>query len=545
MLLAIGIVLLIIGETTVFSSEVGGVYWYWAWFLVRPQETWLGLGGPIPMERIFAITLIVCTYYRYRISQHRSIAIGKPMKAFAAMVLINLLTIMTSVWRGNSFDTSVAFLKLFAFFFVAAIVLNTPQRVTDFIWIYVLGIAWEGFSAIKNYYTNPYFAQGIQRAEGSTATWSDPNAEAFNLVFAVPIMVALLIASDKWKPRFLLIVIMVMCVIALILTGSRSGFVDLILLFLLMAVRSKKKLVLIPAFVFLSGIVWIVTPSQYQERYMTILGFAEDPTAQLDTSQGESAYGRIVGFRVAMMMLADHPILGVGVGNFPFAWRFGPYTFKGFKGWHQPHNLAGQILSEQGLVGGIAFIAFLVIVFQTNATGIHKLGHLDKPPPVLTNLGKMLPVVLICMLVSGFSSHSYYRYNWYLMCLIATILCQTPQGVLPKPRKKKLRGVEKGVKGGTKAYPRSTARSITCNKWITTSKLPWSLHREDVRSFRQALQHRTQCCNAHRAHDTQCAPRKICLDRSRGTPLVVILERFRRLFRLNPHWQEWRGHADA
>lgn len=462
MLLVIGIVLLIIGEVIVFRFEVGGVYWYWAWFLVRPQETWLGLGGSIPMERIFAITLIVCTYYRYRISQHRSIAIGKPMKAFAAMVLINFLTIITSVWKGNSFDTAVNFLKLFAFFFVAAIVLNTRQRVTNFIWIYVLGVAWEGFSAIRNYYTNPYFAQGIQRAEGSTATWSDPNAEAFNLVFAVPIMFALLMASDKWKPRVFLIVAIVMCAIALILTGSRSGFLDLILLFLLMAVRSKKRLVLLPGLVLLSIVVWIFMPPQYQERYTTILGFAEDPTAQLDTSQGESAYGRIVGFRVAMMMFADHPLLGVGVGNFPFAWKFGPYAYQGFKGWHQPHNLPGQILSEQGLVGGIAFIAFLVIVIQSNATGMRKLSYLDKPPPIFTNLGKMVPVVLICMMVSGFSSHSYYRYNWYLMCLIVTALCQIPQSVpteekpTKKPWQKSLKNGEKELNSVSKAYARST-----------------------------------------------------------------------------------------
>lgn len=464
MLLAAGIVLLIIGEAVVFWSDVAGVYWYWAWFLVRPQETWLGLGGAIPMERIFAITLVVCTYYRYRISQPRTIVIGKPMKAFAAMVLVNFLTIITSVWRGNSFDTAVNFLKLFVFFFIAAIVVNTPQRVTNFIWIYALGIAWEGFSAIRNYYTNPYFAQGIQRAEGSTATWSDPNAEAFNLAFAVPIMLALLVTSAKWKPKILLVLVIVMCTTALILTGSRAGFLDLILLFLLMAIRSKRRLILIPSFVFLSIFVWIITPPQYQERYTTILGFAEDPTAQLDTSQGESAYGRIVGFRVAMMMFADHPILGVGVGNFPFAWKFGPYSFRGFKGWHQPHNLPGQILSEQGLVGGIAFIVFLVIVFQSNASGIQELSYLDKPPPILTNLGKMVPVVLICMIVSAFSSHSYYRYNWYLMCLIVTILCQTPLGVpteektIRKPWRKNLKDEEKQANGRTKAFARSTAK---------------------------------------------------------------------------------------
>jgi putative inorganic carbon (HCO3(-)) transporter len=427
MLLAIGIALLILGEVVIFCSEVGGVYWYWAWFLIRPQETWLGLGDPIPMERIFAITLIVCTYYRFRVSRQRPVVVSKPIKMFAILVLVNFLTVLTAVWRGNSWDVSVQFLKLFAFFFVASIVLDTPERVRNFIWVYAIGVGWEAFSAVKNYYTNPYFAQGIQRAEGSTATWSDPNATAFNLVFALPIILALLLSSEKWKLKLALLGITGMAVVALILTGSRAGFLSLIILFVLMTLRSKRRMVLIPALILASIVGWTLTPAEYQQRYATILGFAEDPTANLDTSQGESAYGRIVGFRVAMMIFADHPILGVGVGNFPFAWKFGPYTFHGFKGWHQPHNLPGEILSEQGIVGGIAFAAFLIAAFRCNAMGMRILQSLNEPPPILANLGKMVPVVLICMIISSFSSHSYYRYNWYLMCLIAGALVQMPE----------------------------------------------------------------------------------------------------------------------
>lgn len=424
MWLAIGILLLLIGEIAIFRSEVWGVYWYWAWFLVRPQETWLGLGGIIPMERIFAVTLIAWIFYRYRISNRRPIVLATPIKMFAVLVLVNFLTVPTALWVGNSWGYSVQFLKLFLFFWVASIVLTTPKRMIGFVWVYIIGIGWEAFSAIRNYYTNPYFAQGIQRAEGSTATWSDPNATAFNLVFAFPIILAVLFASDKWKLRIPIIAIAVMSTVALILTGSRAGFVDLILTFLVMTLRAKRRFILLPGLVVLASVVWILTPQQYKERYETLLGFAEDPTANLDTSQGESAYGRYVGFRVGMMMFADHPILGVGVGNFPFAWRYGPYVFEGYKGWHQPHNLPGQILSEQGIVGAISFITFVVVIFRSNALGLRMLSRLKKPPPILMALAKMVPVVLTCMAISSFSSHSYYRYNWYFMCLLSAFVLE-------------------------------------------------------------------------------------------------------------------------
>jgi O-antigen ligase len=434
MYLALGILLLLVGEIVIVRSEVGGVYWYWAWFLVRPQESWPGLGGPAPMERIFALTLIACTVYRYRLADRRVLVPSTPMKAFAGLVLVNFLSVLTSVWQGNSLDYSIKFLKFFIFIWIAAIVLNTPKRFLGFLWVYVLAIGWEAFSTIQNYYTNPYFAQGIQRAEGLSESWGDPNATALNLALALPIVLAVLITSEEWKPRILLLGIAILAGVALILTGSRSGFLNLIVAFIAMGVRAKKKAILLPGIIVLGCIIWVLTPEQYKQRYETLLGFAEDPTAQLDTSQGESAYGRIIGFRVAMMMFADHPILGVGAGNFPYSWRFGPYSYQGYKGWHQPHNLPGQVLSEQGLVGAVSFIVFIVVILRSTGIGVRKILSRRKPPLVLLAVGKMIPVIMIGLILGGFSGHSYYRYNWYLICLCSAVILQVSEQTANKTK---------------------------------------------------------------------------------------------------------------
>ena len=423
MLFALGAVLLAIGVIITVASPFGGLLVYWIWFLVRPQETWLGLGGPIPMERIFAITLIISVLYHYRVASFRPFEISAPMKAFAILVIVNYLTVVTAVWRGNSLDTVDKFAKLFIVLFLATIILDTPKKFRIFLWVYALCLGWEAASTIHNYYANPYFAQGIQRAEGLTETWGDPNAEALNLVLTIPVLLAIRNASKKWKPTLVVLAILAAIFGGIVLTGSRTGFMILIIAFLLMTIRSPKRFVLLPGLFLLAFLVWILTPAQYKERYKTILSFAQDPTGHLDTSEGQSAYGRIVGFRVGMMMFADHPILGVGVGNFPFAWRFGNYVYAGQKGWHQPHNLPGQVLSEQGLAGGLSFIYFIVVIIRSNAAAARSLLKMRAPPAILLTAGKAVPVVITCLLLQGFSSHCYYRYNWYLMCTIVSVIC--------------------------------------------------------------------------------------------------------------------------
>src|SRR5271163_208080 len=117
MLFSIGVVILVLGIIINVVSDFGGLILYFTWFLVRPQETWLGLGGSLPMERVFAICLIAGTLLRYKVLKPRPIVITAPMKAFAVLVCVNYLTIVFSIWRSNSLDIADKFAKLFLFFF--------------------------------------------------------------------------------------------------------------------------------------------------------------------------------------------------------------------------------------------------------------------------------------------------------------------------------------------------------------------------------------------------------------------------------------------
>lgn len=417
----IGVVITIAGIIINWRSTYAGLILYWVWYLVRPQETWVGLGGSIPMERIFALCLIAGTLIRYVIKKKTRIKLSPAMKAFAALIVVNYLTAVTSIWRSNTLDIANKFGKLFIFFICASIIIDTPRRLRIFLWTYVLCISWEAGSTIYNYYAHPYFAEGIQRAEGLTASWGDPDGEAFNMLLAIPFVLALGKATEKKKLAYLLYGVPILCIAAMVLTGSRMAMLVLAVAFILMTLRSKRAFLMVPGLLLASVVAWFLIPARYQERLAATFAFVDDPT--IDTSAGESAYGRVIGFKISMMIFRDFPILGVGAGNFPDAWFTFKYSYDGQTGlWHQPHNLPGQILSEQGIVGGIAFIVFLVVMFRGSAEAGRMLSRLRAPPPLLLAVQKMIPIVLICVLLQGFSSHCYYRYNWYLACGLLDII---------------------------------------------------------------------------------------------------------------------------
>jgi O-antigen ligase len=80
-----------------------------------------------------------------------------------------------------------------------------------------------------------------------------------------------------------------------------------------------------------------------------------------EAPEGTSLGVRVVMWRNTMLMIADHPIFGVGTGGFQDGYR--PYV-QGTSGWQanetaDPHNQFLKILGEQGFIGLAALLFFI------------------------------------------------------------------------------------------------------------------------------------------------------------------------------------------
>lgn len=119
---------------------------------------------------------------------------------------------------------------------------------------------------------------------------------------------------------------------------------------------------------------------------------------------GETGVFRLNLWRASLNMIADHPILGVGLDNFLYAYR-GRYIFDA--AWrdpnlNHPHNLFLDFGTRLGLLGLTAGLAMLSMVPYALWCSRHTISRLWLP--VWVGLGAML----VDMVVHGLVDHTFF-----------------------------------------------------------------------------------------------------------------------------------------
>lgn len=418
-MIVLGLVVALILAGVALLSPFSGLLCYLAWFLIRPQEFLSGFGGTYPLERIIALGLIGGAIFHCKILQPRQLVSHSLNKALIAFFIVNLLSAFNSIWLSETLLVTIDFFKLVIFYFLIVNLVDNESRLRQFLWVYVLCMAWNAGSALYLFEKDPVIAQGIERAQALTVSFGDPNALASSLALVLPIGVALQRHTKGLFTRQLLRSLLLLVLICIIFTGSRAGMIQLIFIALYIAWRSTKRLSAVLTALGLLLVIWVLMPPTYQERFLTIFTFTDTSTAA-----GKSAYGRIIGWEVASQIFKDHPLLGVGAGNFPTAWGT-LYTYKGRHGWFQPHNLPGQVLAELGILGALTFAAYVWTLLTTNHSTRLKTANSD--PSLMVSLNNSIVIVICTLLVGGLFGHNLYRYNWYLVGALTVAVARLVQ----------------------------------------------------------------------------------------------------------------------
>lgn len=190
------------------------------------------------------------------------------------------------------------------------------------------------------------------RAPGEiAATLENPNILGAFLIlpFFPALAVALFSRLDLWE-KSLWGLTAVLIGAAIILTHSRNAFLALVLgLGLLAVIFIKKRIILLVAGV---GAVGLSLP-------LLINRFSEILNMEMNVS-------RFKLWEAAWYMIKDHPLLGIGSGNFPVVYnQYVELYPKELKYFYDvtpvhPHNIFVKVQCELGLVGTAALILLLV-----------------------------------------------------------------------------------------------------------------------------------------------------------------------------------------
>ena len=206
-------------------------------------------------------------------------------------------------------------------------------------------------------------SEGASRSTGGT---TDPNMLAIMTVFCIPLLFHMFfLIKNKFK-RIMIVFLLIINVIALISTYSRSGTVVFCITVLLLLwiyrhkFRPKHIGFLISTTLIVLLIIAVFVPASYWERQKSVT------SVRLDKSIGRRMSYLKIGFDI----FKKHPIIGSGPGTFgefysrsPYALQFAnivkeEYREGQFK--RAAHNTYLEVITGTGIIG---LIFYLIIIF--------------------------------------------------------------------------------------------------------------------------------------------------------------------------------------
>lgn len=167
--------------------------------------------------------------------------------------------------------------------------------------------------------------------------------------------VAAVFITEKRGWRWLLAPLLFACVFTVVLSASRTGFIGVAMLAVWGLVDRKlsrsARLALIATPLMLGASWWLM--AQWSAEGHTF-------GAASRLSEGAGSPSRLAILRDAWALTLAHPWLGVGWGEFNFAWSLSPFPTRPIAFFDHTHNLPSQLAVELGLPWAGAVLALLV-----------------------------------------------------------------------------------------------------------------------------------------------------------------------------------------
>jgi O-antigen ligase len=358
-------------------------------------------------------------------------------REFRWSTLMGLAAFITAAFFGTSFlavedewiayDGAVVIMKLVIVMFLALNLIDTPRKMNQFLWTNVIGFVYN----LKSIYITGLSGGDVNQTRVDVGVGQGGGSNYIAMICAIAFAIAYVrFLNGTRRERFWAAAMMFAYVLALILTGSRAGYLSLAAVGMFFLVRSNKKIV--GAFTLLAVVVvfFAVVPQAHLDRFKNI-GKTTDDSGKRDFS----AESRLILWRGARQMFAERPVFGVGIDNFPlmspryvgfYASRsFSPYV-PGQKGrGFVTHSTWFQTLAEGGLLISLPFFAMFFVAFA-ELRRVRKSRSKDPRIAQLKSQSTQLQAVLIAFVVSStFGSHIKMDFLWWYFGAVGALLLMT------------------------------------------------------------------------------------------------------------------------
>lgn len=382
-------------------------FWLTAFYLVycgRPGDL-IRILGYIPLAKITGVlTLLSLIFAAGRTPRKFK---DLPKEARYLTIIIALLffgAFLSPVWRGGAFFTTLDFAKVYIAWVLTFLLITTLARLKRIIFLQSASVAVISFMAILK-------GHSVPRLDGVIGGfYSNPNDMAFAIVLSLPFCLAFLLSSKSGLSKALWCFAMITMAVALMLTASRAGFIDLIMAGTVclwhFGIRGKRLYLI--GVTFLLGAILLLAAGKTLARRFAAISSDEVTTQQEDTAHESFEERKLLMFK-ALSAIRHYPILGVGVGDF--------VVYSGM--WKQVHASYLQIAADGGIPVLILYLMFFACGFA-NLKTLSRRKNLDRDTTLF--LGALKGSLIGFVVGACFAPEAYQFFPYFTVCYTSVFL---------------------------------------------------------------------------------------------------------------------------
>jgi O-antigen ligase len=381
--------------------------------------------------------LLLSPFLIYVVGERRPLVVTA---ALPLMIGYLVVLVLSAAVAGGARASTVAPVMTFLsegllLYLLVTSAIRTPRQLRAVIWTVILAGALMGLLSLWQELTHSYHQTlgGLAQVDSTgfdvgsglsrdlrprlAGPIGEKNRYAQVLLVLLPLAVSRMRAEPNRKLRLLAATCAGLILCGVVLSFSRGAAVAALITVLAAAalrVISLRQLVATLAVV--ATLVALVAPD-YVTRLQS-LGTADAALSQQSSGVDAAIQGRATENIAALGVFRDHPVLGVGPGQFfsRYSAQYGnALDLRFLEQNRRAHNLYLEIAADTGLLGLGAFLAIVL----TTLVSLRSLAvRCRARSPGLASLGDGLLVALIAYLASGlFLQLAYQRYFWFLVAL--------------------------------------------------------------------------------------------------------------------------------
>jgi putative inorganic carbon (HCO3(-)) transporter len=368
-------------------------------YCARPGDWIPGLSS-VPLAKIAGLLALIA--FVVSLGQRRE---RLPREVIFVILLTGQLFLtvpFSSVWKGGAFMTTLDFAKVGLIVVVMVMAITSAKRLHRILFIQAASVA--AISAVAVWKGRMLGG----RLEGVlNGNYSNPNDLALAIVISLPLCLVLLLLSKNNLSKVVWAFAMVIMSYAVLLTGSRGGFLAFVVTTALclweFAIQGRRIYLLVIAAI-LGIVLWASSSAMVGGRLKGTFNSEADVASAYDSAQARQQL-----FWRSIEVTARHPLFGIGPGNFA--------ELSG--NWHVTHNSYTQMSSE----GGIPALIFYIMILWYGFKNVRRIKRLSRDQKELQLLAGALHASLAGFVVGSlFASYAYQFFPYFLVAYTTVLL---------------------------------------------------------------------------------------------------------------------------